>query len=108
MYDAVNHGRLKPRSLARPPAFTPLPRAADGRIVLAVDVSNRLRPDAIVTAMLDAVRLGPADDATAVTAAQPFSQIGLLSRRDPEHLRWHPAHACRPSPPHRRHRRSPP
>jgi ADP-ribosylglycohydrolase len=83
----------------------PIPRAAAGRITLAVDVSNRLRPDAAMsperlfchvygrghsadqfipgrpysfvaaletdrspwTALLDAVRLGPADDTTAVT-----------------------------------------
>ncbi|MFJ8142759.1 transposase [Streptomyces sp. NPDC096013] len=108
MYDAVNHGWLEPRRLRRPLASTPLPRAADGRIILAVDVSNWLRPDASTsanrlfchvygrgrsadqfipgwpysfvaaletgrtswTAVLDAIRLGPADDATAVTAAQ--------------------------------------
>ncbi|GGY13733.1 hypothetical protein GCM10010358_77450 [Streptomyces minutiscleroticus] len=46
MYDAVNHGWLEPRRLRRLLATTPLPRAADGRIVLAVDVSNWLRPDA--------------------------------------------------------------
>jgi hypothetical protein len=46
MYDAVNSGWLEPRRLRRLLASTPLPRAADGRIVLAVDVSNWLRPDA--------------------------------------------------------------
>lgn len=46
MYDAINHGWLEPRRLRRLLASTPLPRAADGRIVLAVDVSNWLRPDA--------------------------------------------------------------
>jgi hypothetical protein len=95
--------------LRRTLADLPLPRAADGRIVLAVDVSNWLRPDAPTSdgrlfchvyergdrktdqfvpgwpysfvaaletgrtswvALLDAVRLGPADDATALTAAQ--------------------------------------
>lgn len=108
MYDAINRGWLEPRRLRRALASTPLPRAVDGRIVLAVDVSNWLRPDAPTsaellfchvygrgrsadqqipgwpysfvaaletgrtswTAMLDAIRLGPADDATAVTAAQ--------------------------------------
>ena len=45
MCDAVNHGWLEPRRLRRLPA-TPLPQAADGRIVLADDVSNWLRPDA--------------------------------------------------------------
>ncbi|WP_200259332.1 NF041680 family putative transposase [Streptomyces sp. HSG2] len=108
MYGALNNGWLEPTRLRRLLASTPLPRAADGRIVLAVDVSNWLRPDAptspdplfchvygrgrssdqmipgwpysIVaaletgrtscTAVPDAIRLGPADDAIAVTAAQ--------------------------------------
>src|ERR1022692_3992031 len=89
-------------------AGLPLPRAADGRIVLAADVSPWLRPGAATsperlfchvygrgkgqaqmipgwpysvvaalepgrtswTAVLDAVRLGPDDDETEVTAAQ--------------------------------------
>jgi hypothetical protein len=112
MYDALNHGRIEPERLRRTLASLPLPTArdsgGDGRIVLAVDVSPWLRPDAATsdqrlfchvygrgkgqaqmipgwpysfvaaletgrtswTALLDAVRLGPADDATAVTAAQ--------------------------------------
>jgi DDE superfamily endonuclease len=108
MYDALNAGRVEPARLRRALASLPLPRAADGRIVLAVDVSPWLRPDAPTsgerlfchvygrahnnaqlipgwpysfvaalesgrsswTAVLDAVRLGPVDDATAVTAAQ--------------------------------------
>ncbi|WDZ88330.1 NF041680 family putative transposase [Nocardiopsis sp. HUAS JQ3] len=108
MYDALNHGQVDTGRLRRSLAELPLPRAADGRIVLAVDVSPWLRPDAPCspdrlfchvygrskntsqfipgwpysfvaaletgrtswTALLDAVRLGPADDATAVTAAQ--------------------------------------
>ncbi|SFM55825.1 DDE superfamily endonuclease [Streptomyces sp. cf124] len=108
MYDAVNHGWLEPRRRRRRLASMPLPRAADGRIMLAVDVSNWLRPDAPTspgllfchvygrgrsadqfipgwpysfvaaletgrtswTAVLDAIRLGPSDDATAVTATQ--------------------------------------
>ena len=94
--------------LRRALAALPLPAWEDGRIRLAVDVSNWLRPDAatspdrlfchcyargkgnaqmipgwpysLVAALepgrtswtlpLDAVRLGPADDATGVTAAQ--------------------------------------
>jgi DDE superfamily endonuclease len=108
MYDALNCGRLQVDRLRRALALLPLPRAADGRIVLAVDVSPWLRPDAPTspdrlfchvygrsksasqfipgwpysfvaaletgrtswTALLDAIRLGPADDATAVTATQ--------------------------------------
>jgi DDE superfamily endonuclease len=108
LYGAVNHGRLEVTRLRRTLAGLPPPRAADGRIVLACDVSNWLRPDAATspqrlfchtygrgkgqaqmipgwpysivaalepgrtswTALLDAVRLGPHDDETAVTAAQ--------------------------------------
>jgi len=93
-----------------------LPRAADGRLVLAADVSNWLRPGAATsperlfchvygrgkgqaqlipgwpysvvaalepgrtswTAVLDAVRLGPDDDETEVTAAQVREVITRL------------------------------
>lgn len=108
LYDAVNSGNIDFARLRRAIASVPLPLAGGGRIVLAVDVSNWLRPDAATspdrlfchvygrgrsadqfipgwpysfvaaletgrtswTALLDAVRLAPADDATAVTAAQ--------------------------------------
>jgi hypothetical protein len=116
MYDALNHGRVEPERLRRTLASMPLPRAADGRIVLAVDVSPWLRSDAPTsaerlfchvygrgknqaqlipgwpysfvaalepgrtswTALLDAVRLGPTDDATTVTADQLRAVVGRL------------------------------
>ena len=116
MYDALNQGRVEPERLRRALASLPLPTAADGRIVLAVDVSPWLRPDAPTssdrlfchvygrarntaqlipgwpysfvaaletgrtswTALLDAVRLGPADDPTAVTADQLRAVIDRL------------------------------
>ena len=106
VYDAVNAGQVRIARLRRALAALPLPRWDDGRIRLAADVSNWLRPDAatcpdrlfchcyargkgnaqlipgwpysVVAALepgrtswtlpLDAVRLGPADDATEVTA----------------------------------------
>jgi DDE superfamily endonuclease len=46
LYDGVNHGRADIGRLRRCLAGLPLPRAADGRLMLAVDVSNWLRPDA--------------------------------------------------------------
>jgi DDE superfamily endonuclease len=46
LYDAVNHGRIAVSRLRRVLAGLPLPRAADGRLVLAVDVSSWLRPGA--------------------------------------------------------------
>ena len=108
VYDAVNSGRVQVARLRRSLAALPFPAWADGRIRLAADVSNWLRPDAgtspdrlfchtyargkgnaqmipgwpysFVAALepgrtswtlpLDAVRLGPADDATEVSARQ--------------------------------------
>ncbi|MEY9887834.1 hypothetical protein ABIA31_001463 [Catenulispora sp. MAP5-51] len=46
LYDGINHGGLDIGRLRRAITNTPLPRAADGRLVLAVDVSPWLRPDA--------------------------------------------------------------
>jgi hypothetical protein len=46
LYGAVNHGRIDIGRLRRSLAGLPLPRTADGRLILAVDVSNWLRPGA--------------------------------------------------------------
>src|SRR5215469_9044955 len=46
LYDAVNRGRIEIARLRRSLAGLPLPRAADGRLMLAVDVSSWLRPGA--------------------------------------------------------------
>ena len=46
VYDAVNSGRVQIARLRRSLAGLPFPAWADGRIRLAVDVSNWLRPDA--------------------------------------------------------------
>lgn len=116
LYDAINHGRVDLGRLRRAVTTSPVPLAADGRIVLAVDVSPWLRreahtsperlychvsgqtraqdqripgwPYSIVaaletgrtswTAILDAVRLGPADDEMAVACAQLRQVIDRL------------------------------
>jgi hypothetical protein len=108
LYDALNCGEVRIARLRTALDAIPLRRWEDGRIRLACDVSNWLRPDAETsperlfchcyargkgnaqmipgwpysfiaalepggtswTLPLDAVRLGPADDATEVTAAQ--------------------------------------
>jgi hypothetical protein len=46
LYDAVSHGEISIARLRRVLTGLPLPRAADGRLMLAVDVSNWLRPEA--------------------------------------------------------------
>ena len=46
LYDAVSHGRVDIARLRRSLAGLPLPRAADGRLMLAADISNWLRPGA--------------------------------------------------------------
>ncbi|WP_323188038.1 NF041680 family putative transposase [Streptomyces sp. NBC_01264] len=46
LYAGLNHGRLDVGRLRRALVSVPLPKAADGRLVLAVDVSPWLRPDA--------------------------------------------------------------
>jgi hypothetical protein len=46
LYDAVNAGRVQVDRLRRELAGLPLPRDSAGRIMLGVDVSNWLRPDA--------------------------------------------------------------
>jgi hypothetical protein len=50
LYDALNHGHVEVGRLRRALAGLPLPRARDGRIVLGVDVSPWLRPDAPTSA----------------------------------------------------------
>ena len=117
LFDAVNHGRVDLDRLRKVVAGLAVPRAAGGRIVLAVDVSPWLRPGAQTspdrlfchvagrsrdqdqqipgwpysvvaaletgatswTAVLDAVRLGPADEVAAVTAAQLRAVIDRLT-----------------------------
>lgn len=44
LYPALNHGRIDVARLRRTLAALPQPKAADDRLVLAVDVSNWLRP----------------------------------------------------------------
>lgn len=46
LYDALAAGRVEVDRLRTVVASVPLPRAADGRIVLAVDVTCWLRPEA--------------------------------------------------------------
>jgi DDE superfamily endonuclease len=116
LYDAVNVGRVDIERLRRVLAGLPLSRMFGGRIVLAVDATAWLRPDAETsperlfchvygrtrqtdqflpgwpyqlvaalesgptswTALLDARRLHPAEEATAVTADQLRAVVDRL------------------------------
>jgi hypothetical protein len=124
VYDALNAGRADIGRLRWAVGCLPLPRWPDGRIRLAVDVCNWLRPEAVTspgrlfchvhgrgrnagqmipgwpysfvaalgpgasswTAPLDAVRLGPDDDDTEVTAVQ----LREVTRRLAAAGAWHP------------------
>jgi hypothetical protein len=117
VYDALNAGRVDVARLRWAVGCLPLPAWPDGRIRLAADVCNWLRPGARTsperlfchvhgrgknagqmipgwpysfvaalgpgatswTAPLDAVRLGPGDDDTEVTAAQLREVTGRLA-----------------------------
>jgi len=46
LYAALNHGRVQIARLRRALASQPLPKAAGGRLVLAVDITSWLRPEA--------------------------------------------------------------
>ncbi len=50
LYAALARGRVDVERLRRSLAALPLPRAADGRLVLAVDITCWLRPDAHTSA----------------------------------------------------------
>ena len=120
-YDAVNAGAVDVTRLRRAVGVVPLPAWPDGRIRLAADVCNWLRPEARTspermfchvhgrgrnagqripgwpysfvaalgpgasswTAPLDAVRPGPGDDETELTAAQLREVAGRWSRPGP-------------------------
>jgi hypothetical protein len=108
LYDSLACGGIDPARLRRSVSGLPVPRGADGRIILTIDISAWLRPDAAIspdrlfchvygrgksqaqmipgwpcsfvaalepgrsgwTALLDAMRLDPAEDPTVVAAKQ--------------------------------------
>jgi hypothetical protein len=49
MYDGLNEGCVEVQRLRTAVAGLTLPRAVDGRLMLAVDVSAWLRPDAVTS-----------------------------------------------------------
>lgn len=79
LYDALNRGRIDAVRLRRALAALPQPRAADDRLVLAVDVSNWLRPDAECSAgRLFCHTFGRGRDQHLMIPGWPYSFVAAL------------------------------
>jgi DDE superfamily endonuclease len=86
LYGAVNHGRIGVTRLRRVLAGLPLPRAADGRLVLAVDVSSWLRPGAATSpGRLFCHVYGRAKGQAQMIPGWPYSVIAAL---EPGRTSW--------------------
>ncbi|MYW04213.1 NF041680 family putative transposase [Streptomyces sp. SID3343] len=79
LYDALSRGRLDVGRLRRTLAALPQPKAADDRLVLAVDVSNWLRPDAPTSAdRLFCHTYGRGRDQHLMIPGWPYSFVAAL------------------------------
>ncbi|WP_371572383.1 NF041680 family putative transposase [Streptomyces sp. NBC_01314] len=79
LYEALNRGRIDAGRLRRTLAALPQPKAADGRLVLAVDVSNWLRPDAECSAdRLFCHTYGRSKDQHLMIPGWPYSFVAAL------------------------------
>ncbi|MGW2651997.1 NF041680 family putative transposase [Streptomyces sp. NPDC001393] len=79
LYGALNRGRLEADRLRRTLAALPQPKAADDRLVLAVDVSNWLRPDAECSAdRLFCHTFGRGRDQHLMIPGWPYSFVAAL------------------------------
>ena len=86
LYDAVNRGRIDIARLRRSLAGLPLPRAADGRLMLAVAVSSWLQPEAATSPGLP----GGSSQATSLTQLIGHAQLADSGRcgRSPQARRF--------------------
>src|SRR5262247_1279328 len=86
LYDAVSHGRIAISRLRRVLAGLPLPRAADGRLMLAVDVSCWLRPGAATSPELLFCHVyGRGKGQAQMFPGWPYSVVAAL---EPGHTPW--------------------
>src|SRR5213078_3514377 len=86
LYDAVSHGRIDVTRLRRSLAGLPLPRAAGGRLMLAVDVSSWLRPGAATSpGRLFCHVYGRAKGQAQMIPGWPYSVIAAL---EPGRTSW--------------------
>jgi DDE superfamily endonuclease len=109
-YDAINHGHVEIDRLRVTLAGLPVPRAADGRIALAVDVSHWLRPDAACSPKrLFCHTYAPGKGQAQMIPGRPYSFVAALETRKDDtwrRRRRHLSHGeglCSLSP----HRRTP-
>ena len=104
LYDAVSHGRISITRLRRALAGLPLPRAADGRLMLAVDVSSWLRPGAATSPdRLFCHVYGRGKGQAQMIPGWPYSVVAALEpgRTSWTRCGWAPATMRSPSPPRR-------
>lgn len=93
LYQALNTGWAEPARLRGLPASLPVPRAVVGRIVLAVDVSTWLRPDAEISpGRLFCHVYGRGRSKDQFIPGRPYSFVAVRSRAAP------PGAACRTQP----------
>lgn len=86
LYDAVNCGRIQIDRLRRELAGLPLPRDSAGRIVLGVDVSNWLRPDAVTAPQRSFCHVyGRGKSAAQLVPGWPYSFVAAL---EPGRTSW--------------------
>lgn len=86
LYDAVNAGRVQIDRLRRELAGLPLPRDSGGRIVLGVDVSNWLRPDAATAPQRSFCHVyGRGRSAAQLIPGWPYSFVAAL---EPGRTSW--------------------
>lgn len=86
LYDAVNAGRMQIDRLRRELAGLPLPRDSAGRIVLGVDVSNWLRPDAATASERSFCHVyGRGRNAAQLIPGWPYSFVAAL---EPGRTSW--------------------
>lgn len=79
LYGGLNQGRIDVARLCRALVKVPLPRAADGRLVLAVNVSPWLRPDANTCAdRAFCHRFGQGEGKHQMVPGRPYSQVAAL------------------------------
>jgi hypothetical protein len=86
LYDAVNAGRVQVDRLRRELVGLPLPRDSAGRIVLGVDVSNWLRPDAATAPQRSFCHVyGRGKSAAQLIPGWPYSFVAAL---EPGRTSW--------------------